>query len=114
MIHQNLKLMFQGVKLDTVCNGYMYHNCLVEIQCNLPHIKCFVGNCDECPDVAKLQNRLELHVDKHMIDHVEFKQWTTTDRATLETNVLSVDEFLSLFLVRYLVLFVMTSLLNSS
>ena len=33
-----------------------------------------------------------------MIDHVEFKQWTTTDRATLETNVLSAVEFLRVFL----------------
>ena len=30
-----------------------------------------------------------------MIDCVEFKQWTTTDRATLETNA---DEFLRVFL----------------
>ena len=71
-----------------MCNGYTYHNCLAEIQCNPPH-KCFVGNCDECPGVTKLQNRLEQHLDKHMNDRVEFKQWTTT----VETNVLSADEF---------------------
>jgi hypothetical protein len=33
-----------------------------------------------------------------MIDRIEFKQWTTTDRATLQTNVLSVDEFVRVFL----------------
>jgi len=33
-----------------------------------------------------------------MIDRLEYKQWTTTDRSTLETKVQSVDDFLGNFL----------------
>lgn len=33
-----------------------------------------------------------------MIDRIEYKQWTTTDRSTLETKPLSVDDFLGNFL----------------
>jgi hypothetical protein len=95
-IHQNIKLMFQGAKLETVCMGY--RNCLAEIQCNPPRVQCFLGKCNECPGIENLQSRLEQHFDDHMTERIEFKQWTTTDRATLETKILSVDEFLRVFL----------------
>lgn len=97
-IHQNLKLMFHGAKLETLTEKYSYRNCLAEIQCNPPRIKCFLGGCEECPGVEKLQHRLEQHFDDNMTDHVEFKQWTTTDRSTLETKIMTVDEFLRVFL----------------
>jgi len=96
-IHQNLKLMFQGSKLETVCENYSYRNCLSEIQCNPPRIQCFLSNCEECPRVETLKLRLEEHFNEKMIDRIEFKQWTTTDRAILETQIKSVDEFLGLF-----------------
>ena len=97
-IHQNIKLMFQGAKLETVSKGYSYHDCLAQIQCNPPRVQCFLNTCSECPGIDKLQSRLEQHFDEQMTDRVEFKQWTTTDRATLETKIQSVDEFLQVFL----------------
>jgi hypothetical protein len=97
-IHQNLKLMFQGAKLETVCDGHSYRNCLAEIQCNPPRIHCFLGICEQCPGIESLQTRLEQHFDENMTDRIEYKQWTATDRATLETRVQSVDEFLGVFL----------------
>ena len=97
-IHQNIKLMFQGARMETVCKGYTYRNCLAEIQCNPPRIQCFLGRCEECPGIENLHRRLEQHFDEHMIDHIEFKQWTTTDRATLDTKIQSLDEFIRVFL----------------
>ena len=91
--------MFHGAKLETLTEKYSYHNCLAEIQCNPPRIQCFLGGCEECPGVEKLQHRLEQHFDDNMTtDHVKFKQWTTTDRSTLETKIMTVDEFLRVFL----------------
>jgi len=95
-IHQNLKL--QGAKLETVSERYSYRNCLAEIQCNPPRVKCFFGSCEECPGVESLQSRLDDHFNQQMIDRIEYKQWTTTDRATLETKVQSVEEFLGSYL----------------
>src|SRR6266516_6964473 len=92
-----MKLMFQGAKLDSLDNGYTYHTCLAEIQCNPPRIQCSLGECDECPGVRTLQEKLEHHFDEHMIDRIEFKQWTTTDRATLEIKVQTADEFIRTF-----------------
>jgi hypothetical protein len=97
-IHQNLKLMFQGAKLEKVGDRYSYHNCLAEILCNPARVQCFLGSCTECPGTEQLQNRLEQHLDEQMIERIEYKQWTTTDRATLETKVQSVDEFLRIFI----------------
>ena len=35
-------------------------------------------------------------MDAKLVDTVEFRQWTSTDHATLEARILSVDEFLDL------------------
>jgi hypothetical protein len=97
-IHQNVKLMFHGAKLEGLSDGYSYKNCLAEIKCNPPRVQCFLDRCEECPGIEILQHKLEQHFDEHGLDHVEFRQWTTTDRATLETKIQSVEEFLTSFL----------------
>ena len=45
-----------------------------------------------------MHKKLEQHFDQHGIDNIEFKQWTTTDRATLDTKIQPVHEFLAAFL----------------
>jgi len=47
--------------------------------------------------VEKLRDTLEAYLDEQMVDRIEYKQWTTTDRSTLETKVQSVDSFLTDF-----------------
>ena len=96
-IHQNFKLMFQGAKLETLENEYTYHDCLSETQCNPASVQCFSGECTECPGVEKLHEKIEKYFDEQTIDRIEYKQWTTTDRANLETKVQSADEFLHSF-----------------
>jgi len=98
-IHQNTKLMFIGAKLSNVTDGQFlqYQHCLAAIQCNPPRIQCFLGRCDDCPGTDKVQNILEACFDQKMIDEVQFKQWTTTDRSTLETKIQSTDEFIRSF-----------------
>ena len=48
-----------------------------------------LNTCKECPGISKLQENLEHHFDEQMIE----KQWTKTDRSTLETKTESVDDF---------------------
>ena len=57
-----------------------------------------MGTCQECPGIQHLQEKLELHFGEKMIDQIEIRQWTTTDRSTLETIILPVDDFLRIFL----------------
>uniref|UniRef100_UPI00358EEC48 uncharacterized protein n=1 Tax=Myxine glutinosa TaxID=7769 RepID=UPI00358EEC48 len=97
--HQNVKLMFTGAKLDSVTGGEFkdYSHCLAAIQCNPPRIECFFGKCSECPGMAGLQDKLETYMQDNMIDQVQYKQWTSTDRSNLETKVQTVADFLDSF-----------------
>lgn len=98
-IHQNIKLLFDGARFDTVSNGEIkhYRDCIGAIQCNPPSISCFLQDCTECPGTPNLLWRLEKYMENCMIDNVEFKQWTSTDRSTLETKTQPVNEFLETF-----------------
>jgi hypothetical protein len=99
-IHQNTKLMMIGAKLDQITAGRFkhYRHCLASIQCNPPRIECFLGQCENCPGVDVLHEELERSFDEFLVDQVEYRKWTTTDRSTLETKVQTVDEFLRSFI----------------
>ena len=98
-LHQNTKLMLAGSKLEALTGGELKHygHCLAAIQCNPPRIECYLGECSECPNADAFKERLQGIMDAELIDTVEFRQWTSTDRATLETRIVPVDEFLDLF-----------------
>ena len=53
--------------------------------------------CDNCPGIDKLKSVLDHYFDQQMIDEVQFKQWTTTNRSSLETKIQSADEFVRSF-----------------
>ena len=92
--------MMAGSMLESLTQGEIKHfrHCLAAMQCNPPNIECFLGNCNQCPGAEPLRARLQAVTDENEIDTVEIRQWTTTDRATLETKVLSVDEFIEMFI----------------
>eukprot|EP00731_Ephydatia_muelleri_P003574 Em0001g3574a len=98
-IHQNTKLMMVGSKLEILTGGKFkhYRHCLAAMQCNPPNVGCYFGECELCPGTEPLHTCLQDAMDRNDVDAVEFQQWTTTDRATLETKVLSVNEFLDTF-----------------
>ena len=98
-IHQNVKLMMAGSRLEALTDGEMkhYRHCLAAMQCNPPNVACFLGNCDQCPGTEPIHARLQAVTDENEVDTVEIRQWTTTDRATLQTIVLPVDEFIEIF-----------------
>ena len=37
-------------------------------------------------------------IDASLVDAIEFKQWTTTDRANLETRVFPAEDFIQIFM----------------
>ena len=95
----NVKLMLVAIKLDQLTGGTMkhYRHCLAAMQCNPPSIGCYFGSCNQCPGVGSLSSSLQAVMDENAIDTVELRQWTTTDRASLETRILQVDEFIDTF-----------------
>ena len=85
--HQNVKLMTEGLKINVE-----YKDLLDFMVCSTENEACMFNECTSCPgpDLLKemLQNELE-----DLPDQISFKQWISTDRANLITEVLPVDEF---------------------
>ena len=98
-VHQNVKLMMAGSGLEALSGGQLkhYRHCLALMQCNPPNLDCYLGSCSVCPGTDPLKSLLENLMDQNGIDTVQFQQWTTTDRATLETRVVPADEFIDTF-----------------
>ena len=98
-LHQNTKLMFIGSKLATLRDGAFLHyrHCLTAIQCNPPSIKCYLSKCKQCPGVAILNQKLLDIMEEKMVDNIEYKQWTSADRSTMETITQPVEEFIETF-----------------
>ena len=98
-LHQNTKLKFIGSKLATLSDGAFLHyrHCLAAIQCNPPSIKCYLSKCKRCPGVAILNQKLQDIMEEKMVDNIEYKQWTSTDRSTMETVTQPVEEFIESF-----------------
>ena len=98
-IHQNVKLMMVGAKLGKLTENddiplVHYNHCLAQLRCNPPRCECFLQQCDECGDTSSLSERLQTTFDNQVIEQIEFKKWTTTDRSTLLTVKLDADEFI--------------------
>ena len=99
-IHQNVKLMMMGSKLSSLSGGKLghYSDCLSRLQCNPPSLRCIYGDCKKCPGVEPFCEELQAILDGNAVESVEVRQWTHTDRATLETKVMSTDEFVDAFI----------------
>ena len=101
-LHQNIKLMMVGGKIAELSAHddvplKEYSHCLAKIICNPPHPNCYFQLCSLCPGTSDLQEHLYELMDNNMVDSVEYKQWVSTDRSTLETLSKSVEEFVELF-----------------
>ena len=96
-IHQNVKLMLEGVKIQQLSSQdpqlTNYHCCIAQLVCNPALPRCYLRECDFCPGIYGLKECLMKRLDENLIDEVTFKQWTAVDRSTLETVTLPSDEF---------------------
>jgi hypothetical protein len=93
--------MIIGSKIATLSDGAFVHyrHCLAAIQCNPPSINCYISKCKQCPGVAVLNQKLQDIMEEKMVDNIEYKQWTSTDRSTMETVTKPVEEFIETFVV---------------
>ena len=73
-----------------------YNHCLAKIICNPPQPDYF-QTCKFCPGILGLKEHLHALMDNNMIDTVQYKQWVSTDRSTLETITKPADEFVESF-----------------
>jgi hypothetical protein len=54
---------------------------------------CFFSDCKECPGLSEVEDILENILEENAIETITCKQWFT-DRSTLETIIISSEDFL--------------------
>ena len=59
-----------------------------------------MGECDACPEIEMLKEELLTHLDEIDAEQIIYKQWVSTDRSTLETFCLPVEEFVDTFCMK--------------
>ena len=99
-IHQNVKLMLDAVNIKKLTQNTDtplkdYKDCIDKMICHKPSSDCNVDKCTKCPGTLKIIQLLRQQLEDSCISHIKCSLWTATDRATLVTQLLSVDDFLS-------------------
>ncbi|XP_065681334.1 uncharacterized protein LOC136094968 [Hydra vulgaris] len=88
----NLKLMLSAVKLEK-----NYHELIEKIACSRESRECMVHRCIQCPGIQNIINYMTANLlqnkgsfeENDKVDEdktIEYKQWSTTDRAELLSN----------------------------
>ena len=95
-IHQNVKLMVLVQEMQ-IPELPTYHHWLAKIMCNPPYPRCYLGECDACPEIEILKEELFTHFDEIDVEQIVYKQWVSTDRSTLETFCSPVEEYVDIF-----------------
>ncbi|GAB1865911.1 hypothetical protein CAJAP_06990 [Camponotus japonicus] len=97
-IHQNCKLMLDSVNVEQLTNGTdnkisTYKDCLKQMVCDEKKASCNLDECSNCPGTLAIAQNLLKCLEKKNIENVQFSSWTNTDRSTLQTLILPIDDF---------------------
>ena len=65
--------------------------------CNPPLPACYLRICQYCPGISKLKDYLNEVMDDNYIARIQYKQWVSVDRSTLETITKPADDFVDPF-----------------
>jgi len=99
-IHQNCKLMLDAINISQLTKTLKnplnnYKDCLKLLMCDNPSLACYFNECPSCPGEQDFVDILRELLNEKLITSVFFSIWQTTDRATLRTEKLSVEDFLT-------------------
>lgn len=108
-IHQNCKLMFDAIDFESLTKEsenpvINYKSGLSQIMCKNATIACNLDECKNCPGNTELCNYLKQCLPDNNIFQVIFSQWTGTDRCTLNTHIMSSEDFVDVLCSNLLVL----------
>lgn len=98
-IHQNVKLMLDAINIKNVTKNTNvpltdYKDCIAKMICSEPKSDCYLDKCEKCPGTRSIISLLRKQLDDACITHVKCSLWVSTDRATLLTQSLSIEDFL--------------------
>ena len=101
-IHNNVKLMMYGSRIAEATENLEvtlkhYANVFALTICNPSLPACNLGCCEQCPGSNALKTEILECFDEKGVDEIAYKQWTSTDRYTLETIIEPSIEFVDTF-----------------
>ncbi|XP_017470011.1 PREDICTED: uncharacterized protein LOC108378244 [Rhagoletis zephyria] len=96
--HENVKLMLKEINLNYLTNDSpedlnSYRDCLKLTMCPNVSTSCHLGECSNCPGTTFIKENLVKSFDREFVEEVKFESWLQSERCTLKTVILSVDDF---------------------
>lgn len=98
--HQNVKFMLDAINISRLTENWTYpiqnyKDCLNMMMCQNPSPACRSDECQKCPGIQTLGQKLIEILDDAMIDEIELRVWQPTDRSTLQTVKAAAVEFVN-------------------
>lgn len=98
-IHQNCKLILDAIEIQKLTRDEInpinnYKDCIKQIMCENSTPECHLDECSMCPGLKNLSSYLLTLLNHSNILQVEYSAWSGTDRSTLQTLTLPVEEFI--------------------
>jgi len=108
-MHQNCKLMLDAIDVQSLTEKseptlITYKDCLQQMICDESTASCYFDECPRCPESDELAKNLLQILQRNNIFDVKFSTWTSTDRSTLITQLLSSEDFVQQLVERLEVL----------
>ena len=70
-----------------------YAHCVALVIYNPPQPACYLKTCEYCPGISNLNDYLNEIFDDNFIDTIQYKQWVSVDRSTLDMITKPADDF---------------------
>ena len=96
--HENVKLMLKEIDLkyltdDSPEEMHDYRDCLKLTMCPNATTSCHLGECSNCPGTTFIKENLIKSFDGEYMEEIKFESWLQSERCTLKTMILNVDDF---------------------
>ena len=87
--HQNAILLVSAIKWKIT-----YKDLMCKLVCDISNNECMVHRCENCPGTNALKIFLDDELkEMDLEEEFYFNQWQTTDRATLITQTVSLEDY---------------------
>lgn len=94
MTHQNVKLLLSAVPLHMD-----YKEAMNLIVCDITSKQCMIHRCEDCPGQKAAAEKFLSRIKEELLmdedDTITFKQWEHSDRSTITTQVLCIEDFVA-------------------
>ena len=108
-MHQNAKFMLSALGIKETL-----HDLVDLIVCDRTNADCMLHRCKNCPGIADLPVKIrrlvvaqcmdedctEDDINEYLNSDIKYSQWTTVDRADLETHILPLIDFIHKFCIK--------------